>query len=326
MMTSVSAVFLVGMPRSGTKLLRDLLNRHPRIAIPEAETEFLPWLDLWVQEHGEPAHRKDFDHLWQTVRQQQFFAYRAESGRPLDPDAWYSACQGATSAALFEALVRADTGTIGKDVIWGDKSPSYVDDIHLIHRLYPDACVIHLVRDVRDYCSSIRRAWGKNVLRAAQAWHEGVDAARQQGAVLTDRYIELRYEDLLADPEGQLRRICSRIGIDFQPAMLQLERATENLGRTQGAAHVVRGNAGRFREELSESELRAIERIAGATLRAFGYERLFPQEPHLPLSGLQRRKYQLLDAVNLMRFEQSQRGWIGALLFHWRRYRAVHGR
>lgn len=321
---SCAPVFIVGLPRSGTKLLRDLLNQHPVVAIPEAETEFLPWLDAWVAAHGEPADPRRFQSLWTSLRVQQYFQYRAESGRPIDPLAWRMGCRGFDTAGLFEALVRVDTGTLGADVVWGDKSPSYVDDITLIGRLFPNARVLHIVRDVRDHCASMRLAWGKHVLRAAQSWVDGVHSASMDGAALGARYHEVRYEDLLADAGSTLRSICDFLGLDFRPEMLRLQRASENLGRARGVTRVERSNVGRYREVLSAREVRAIEAIAGPTLAKLGYLVSQPGIGPRRLSRLRLALYRAHDVLRLLQFERRQRGWAGAAMFHWRRYRAVH--
>ena len=62
--------------------------------------------------------------------------------------------------------------------IWGDKTPGYLSHIPLLKRLYPQAKFIHIIRDVRDYCLSIHKAWNKNILRAAQRWSDDIMMVR----------------------------------------------------------------------------------------------------------------------------------------------------
>src|SRR3712207_7075395 len=101
-------------------------------------------------------------------------------------------------AEVFEALVRHDVGAPrGSDLIWGDKSPMYTEHIGLLAELYPQARFIHIVRDARDCCLSAHNAWRKNMVRWAQRWAEGVTKARADGRRIPDRYLEIRYEDLL---------------------------------------------------------------------------------------------------------------------------------
>jgi hypothetical protein len=158
------------MPRSGTKLLRDLLNNHPAIGIPAAETEFLPdWAQRWP-EFGDLSDRATFQAFAERQAGSPYFVYlREEQGHQLNIDAWYAACLGFGTAAVFEALIRTDAASPrGGGRIWGDKSPGYVQHIALLNRLWPACRVIHIVRDVRDYALSIDQAWGKDRLRAAQ--------------------------------------------------------------------------------------------------------------------------------------------------------------
>jgi len=312
-------LFLVGMPRSGTKLLRELLNRHPRIGIPDAETEFLPWLCNELETLGDVSTSAGFERLVQRIRVLSFFTYRERAGRPIDAARWHAACRSFDAAGIFEALVRLDTQSpAGSDRIWGDKSPSYIDDLPLIQRLYPDVRVVHIVRDVRDHCLSMRDAWGKDMRRAAQRWVDGVTTARNDGRALGARYLEIRYEDLLADTEAVLRRICDCVSIDFDPRMLVLERPSENLGQARGEQRVVSDNQGKFRTRLAPAELAQIEAIAGETLTSFGYALALAPQALRRLSRWEMLQANVFDGVELVRRRRRELGLAQSLAFYWR--------
>lgn len=319
-------LFVVGMPRSGTKLLRDVLNGHSRIAIPVAETEFLPWLASRVAHCGDLSERANFDRLYADLVRKSFFTYRAKAGKLVSADRWFSACERADAAGIFEALIRVDMSVPrGSGCIWGDKSPSYIDDIPLINRLYPRARVLHMVRDVRDYCVSMREAWGKDVRRAAQRWADGVLRARHDGQALGTRYIELRYEDLLRDPEAALRRVCEFIGIAFEPKMLELTRPSENIGRARGACHVVRDNHGKFADRIAPALIAEVEALAGHAMSAFGYEAMFPPTPPRRLSRLQMLVAQMRDGLTLIKHRRGGGSVLSALMFHLRYFTTTRG-
>ncbi len=239
-------LFVVGMPRSGTKLLRDLLNQHPRVAIPRVETEFLPdWHRRWAS-FGDLSDRERFLSFYEEATTSPYFTYmREDEGGHANAQEWFDACRGYGTAQVFEALLRLDTGTLGRDeVIWGDKSPGYIRHLPLLEQLFSGARFIHIVRDVRDYVLSMQKAWGKHPLRATQRWVDGVSRAHATGGLLgSSRYLELRYEDLLSEPEAILRRVCDFLGVAFQPTMMELDRSTENLGDTRGATAIQRGNS-----------------------------------------------------------------------------------
>ena len=319
-------LFIVGMPRSGTKLLRALLNRHPLIGVPGVESEFLPWLVRHFARFGDLRERARFDAFYAEMLRHSYFRYRREHGNLVDAGRWYQACTEFTAAGVFEALMRVEVDAPrGGARIWGDKSPSYIDDIPLLKQLYPAAKVLHIVRDARDYCLSIHKAWGKDMLRAAQRWADGVHKARQAGAALGADYLELRYEELLARTEPELRRVCDFLGVAFEPGMLTLVRPSENLGDARGARQVLDGNRGKFRQAMAPKTIARIEELAGPVLLECGYELVMPPRPARRLSALEMRLAQLRDGVQLARTNRSGAGFWRTALFHLRYFVTTRG-
>ncbi len=76
-------LFIVGMPRSGTKLLRGLLSKHPRIRILAAETDFLPFIEEWVERHGNPATPQAFEQLAHDMKRRELFQLPTGGARPV---------------------------------------------------------------------------------------------------------------------------------------------------------------------------------------------------------------------------------------------------
>jgi Sulfotransferase family len=318
-------LFLVGMPRSGTKLLRDLLNRHPRIGIPDVETEFLPWLANRFMRFGDLSDLERFHSFYNEIVKQTHFRYRQERDSIVSANDWYAACRTFDAAGVFEALIRLEVGaSFDGDRIWGDKSPSYINDLPLLGMLYPTARFVHIVRDVRDYCLSIHKAWGKDMLRAAQRWADDIEAARRAGRTLRGRYAEVRYEDLLQAPVKELRRLCDFIGVSFVDSMTNLERPAENLGDAQGATDIVSQNYGKYLTQMSSQTLARIEAIAGKTLEALGYELSLPRQGPARLSATELRLAQLRDGWNLL-WEREGRRPLWALRTHLRYFRTTRG-
>jgi hypothetical protein len=316
-------LFVVGMPRSGTKLLRDLLNRHPDIRIPGIETEFLPYLVRNAVSFKDLSDEKNFKDFHKNITQLPYFLYCRDAGQLVSADTWHKACRKFDAAGIFEALIRLEVDALpGSNLIWGDKSPSYLTDLPLIKSVYPTARFIHIIRDARDYCLSIQQAWGKNMLRAAQRWADGVAAARGEGGALGADYIELHYEDLVTETETSLRRLADFVGVTFDPIMLFLDRPTENLGNTRGVVGVVADNHGKYLKAMSKDVLARVESIAGETLVACGYPLAFPDQKYARLAPWEMRAAQLSDAWNLVRYESQKRGLVGAFLFHFRHYLA----
>lgn len=314
-------VFLIGMPRSGTKLLRDLLNRHSRIAIPDVETEFLPWLVVHIGKFGDLSQPRNFAKFYDRVTKFSYFTLRKKGLRCPNAGQWHEACGSLDAAGVFEALIRIDVNAApGSDVIWGDKSPSYIRHIPLIASLYHDARVIHIVRDVRDYCLSIKKAWGKDTLRAAQRWADDIMSARRTLESSEIPYAEVRYEALLADPECVLRGLCDLLELPFENCMLRLERSSENIGDAKGQTRIMSNNTGKFRERMSRQMLARIEEIAGDALVDYGYVLEMPKSTTRRLGRLEMLLAQLGDGWNLVRDAQRKGDLWKAILFHFRHF------
>jgi hypothetical protein len=312
-------LFIVGMPRSGTKLLRDLMNRHPAVGIPHAETELLPrWAERWPS-YGDLSRPDAFRAFFAAHQGSAFFTYMAEErGVVVHPADWHAACVDFSLAGVFEALVR-QTAAVPAGGVWGDKSPGYITAIPLIRRIWPQARVLNIVRDCRDQVLSIQKAWDKDPLRAAQRWADDVGAALDAEAAADGAVLRLHYEDLLADPEATMRRALGHVGLPWDPACLTLDRPSENLGAAAGASRIVTSNTQKWRTQMDPALRARVESLAGRTLARAGYP--VEREGAERLSLAERRLAQLRDGVNLVRFDAAERGWLGAARFRWRLFR-----
>ncbi len=283
--------FVVGAPRSGTTLLRLMLDAHPELAIPP-ETGFLR---LMPELNGRgDALRESF--------------FQAVTTFPASAPAWsdFQIPAGDFHARLAEIrpfriaegvrlFYRLYAARFGKPR-WGDKTPLYAHHLRAIERLLPEARFIHLVRDGRDAAVSLRERWfspGRDIEVQAAFWRDHVTAAREEGRACR-HFLEVRFEDLVRDPEAALRRICGFAGLEFRPEMLRhSERAAGRLEehgtrhtadggvlvsheeRLRQQAHSGRppdpGKIGVWRRELTREEARRFEEIAGGLLAVYGY-------------------------------------------------------
>jgi hypothetical protein len=306
-------VFVVGMPRSGTKVLRDLLRGHPRIRIPPSETNLLPiWAANWHR-FGDLSDRTQFARFYRrAIRAPYFLLMEKHTSGPIPEEVWYRGCRGFGPGDVFEALLRHDVGAAPEsDVVWGDKSPMYTEHIDLLGRLYPQARFIHIVRDGRDCCLSAHNAWKQNMVRCAQKWARGVTKARSEGRRIPERYLEVRYEDLLANPEMELRRCCSFLDVEYDPSMVHLRFSTEFRGAAKEARAIVSTNVRKFEHLLDERTRRRIEETAGATLRAFGYDTDHGDRDR-PIARPLMAYYYLLDAANYVLAQSRRSGFARA--------------
>ena len=270
-------VVVLGVSRSGTTLLKEMLDSHSQLAVP-TESYFVPQLwdrhsrtfdaELFVEDVGRLARVREWGVTPEDVRRRL----------PANP----------TAADGIRAIYRSYADARGKPR-YGDKTPSYMQRLHLLERVFPDAQYVHLVRDGRDAGLSFREmrrkprlnlARPRGIASFASQWKLEVEGARELGRrVGPERYHELRYEDLVRDPEAELRRVASFLELDFEPGMLAYHASVDAsaLADHPLLAEPPRPDTRRWREQLSPADTQIFEAIAGDTLSSLGYERFYPE-------------------------------------------------
>jgi hypothetical protein len=269
-------VILLGVSRSGTTLLKQMLDRHPSLAIP-TESYFVT--QLWDR-HGE---RPDPD------------AFAADVGRLARVREW-----GVTPADVRERLgerpdfaaaigaVYAAYADIRGKPRFGDKTPAYMQRLDVLERAFPGALYVHLVRDGRDAGLSFvamrrrpRFSWARprGLGAFAAQWRREVAGARRFGRVrAAGRYLELRYEDLVATPESELRAVCAFLGLELDSAMLGYHRDGEARQLPDHVRLAESPSARRsWREEMAPRDAECFEAVAGKLLEELGYQRAHPR-------------------------------------------------
>lgn len=255
-----------------------MLNRHPAIHIP-GETWFLS--DLMDQlpasgalspEGVQSAERLIAGHWrWQEWGIEES-ALTAAIGALESPDL----------ASLIDAVYRLPMERAGK-TRWGDKTPGYATEVARLHRVFPDAKFLHLIRDGRDVVTSLRRTgWhGERSWTIAQYWADSVASARRDGGALPEgQYHEVMYEELVLDTEPVLRGACEFLEEAFHPEMLSFHEAAGEHIPGRAASHLSKAfrppresDVQRWRNEMAFRHLILVEAFAGKTLQDAGYDR-----------------------------------------------------
>lgn len=294
--------FILGFQRSGTTMLRLMLDAHPDISVPH-ETAFIPEVARLSRAQG-ALDREDAENLVDLIRQYPF----VRKGNLLT-DRGLAAAKQATSlpqlvAALFEGHAEGRGSRI-----WGDKSPNQTLEIAELARLFPKARFIHLVRDGRACMLSHKRVdWGtRSPMALAVAWATASLIAEEVGSALGSRFLSLRYEELIRQPQSELERVAEFLEVPFDPLMLDFHsRAATEVPSGSRRYHTSAmsppdpSKGDRWQSELSAAEISLFEEYGAIALDRLDYPIL---NPPLGLSGR-------LDKLRLMIKHRGTPAWL----------------
>lgn len=273
--------FFVGAGRSGTTLVRAIFNAHPDMAVPD-ESNFVSVLARMRARYEGSEGFAESLFLNDLFEQRRFRRWRlskedVQIAFDLQPPADFAEAV----RAVFALYARRN----GKRR-YGDKTPSYVLHVSLLADLFPESRFIHVIRDGRDVALSMLDVdFGpRSVGGAAQLWKAHVKAGRDAGDRLgPSRYQEIRYEDLLEDPEAAVASLCRFIDLPFDPDMLRYFERSETITSPSAWSrrHLVLPPTKGLRDwrgQMSRSDVALFDALAGDLLSELGYERT-PDEP-----------------------------------------------
>lgn len=269
--------FVVGVGRSGTTLIRLMLNSHPNLAIPY-ETHFLTNYINQMDQY-EPLNISDnIENLIKDMLNEELL--RQWDVVPSFSDVISRLPETVTLADVIDAIYSLYAETHNK-IRWGDKS-DYLDKMHEINQIFPDTQFIHIVRDGRDVANSVMKmSWGPNdIYEAAEWWSEYVRLGQYMGLMLPkDRYMEIRFEDLVLQPKETLSKVCDFLGEPYAVEMLDYYKNSTSLipdsrkSQHQNAdASPKSSRTYAWKNSMSKSDVALFESYARDQLSAFGYE------------------------------------------------------
>lgn len=287
--------FVLGAARSGTTMLRLMLNRHSRLAIP-FESQFLRQIlaemptDRPLEPH-EAARTADL-----VVGEKNFRTWHLA---PAQVRQELLRVAPAPLSVLVDALFRMEIAGSAKPR-WGDKTPHYYDCWRPLMGLFPGSKLIHIVRDGRDVSRSLEKVgWhGPTESDRARYWQQRVEmahaAARELGP---ERNLIIRYETLVLETRATLETVCDFLEESYEPAMVRFyEDARRHICDIDGDVHGKLDRApcsedvARWRREMPLAQQIQFEAVAGNGLRLMSYPCLFAVpgcavEPAVPLAG-----------------------------------------
>lgn len=238
-------IFLVGAERSGTTLMRLMLDSHPDVAFGE-EFEFAV---THIEADGTFPPIADFERAMATDR------IFGTSGFSIDPSLPYP--------ELIDGFLRKRQEGKGAKFVGATIHFGFVKAL----RIWPDAKFIHMIRDPRDVArSSVEMGWAGNVWFGLDKWIEADDGRRELGELVpADRILDVGFDDLMADHVAVLDRICDFVGLTYTEQMLAYAASTDYDIPDPTRARDWRG-------DMSSLDVRMVETRLGDRLVEAGFE------------------------------------------------------
>ena len=267
-------IFIVGTQRSGTTLLRLILNAHSQIAIPEEATFLIPLLKKKF------LHRKiEKDSLTALIRylslNAQFKLWNYDSRAFLSQ---LSQKNGISLRDLIDGLFSSYCDSRGKK-IWGDKTPSFFRKLDILSALFPDAKFIHIIRDGRDVFDSWRRmdpSKGNAAVTALDWRYKLFRIEKSFTGIPESNKIIIRYEDLIDGPYTTIKAVCRMIGINYEDRMLDFYKTSHEYIGTHHSELIFkpidRENKYKWKKNLSLREIVVFNLLSKHCLKKNGYE------------------------------------------------------
>ena len=296
----LTAVQMIGTQRSGSNLLRLMLNQLPQVSAPHPPhilERFMPLLPLY----GDLSMLYNFRRLVEDVCALIACNPVAWTDVELNVNEILALCKEHTlvdiTRVIYEEKARSKEANI-----WMCKSMSNIHYADVLENsLQP--LYIFLYRDGRDVACSFKKAvvGDKHIYCIARQWKEEQDKCiALQKRVNKERFIAVCYEDLIHHPENELLRICAFLGVPYRSDCLQYHHSREARNTASSGAmwqhvkeEVMADNCNKYRKELSADEIHLFERIAGSSLLKLGYTLDFPYSLQRTVSKQEKEAYTL---------------------------------
>lgn len=276
-MSLVSGIQIIGTQRSGSNLLRVILDQSPEIASPHPPhilVTFIPLLRFYedVSQSYETLVSDVVDYVnanpvvWEGIHLNKEDLVGQSKKRDLFE----------LNRLIYEAAALQKKATY-----WCCKSMANVHFADELEVAIPNLKYIYLYRDGRDVATSFKKAvvGEKHIYHIAKQWQHDQEACiRLSGQIPKDRFITLNYESLLEDPEESIKRVCNFLKINYREDMLGFYNSAESRNTAEAGAMwanlkkpIIKDNVGKFKSYLTETDIEIFETVAGSTLQKLGY-------------------------------------------------------
>lgn len=281
-------IFIVSSGRAGSTLLQSLLNASQQIYIPQ-ESDFI------ARAYPFFAHKTDFSKSDYIILISMFCSTSQDDGWKMSEELlldYLLKYKPQTFGEIFSRICEAFHRSKGtQDIMWGIKRPVLIASLDRIFSVYPDAKIIHICRDGRDVYLSYKaiheksntKFGPKGILSNSLYWSNGLRYVEEfQKTKFKSKIHEVKYENILSNPEDTVKNVCNFAGIEYSPAMIE-SFSKVNANRPVASDNLMNSihskiskkidskNSGKYINEMSRLQIFIYELVAVPYLRKYGY-------------------------------------------------------
>lgn len=275
-------LFIIGVGRSGTTLLQNMMNGHPHVAfIPEIN---YPRRFLFNKKLSK-LYKRDKDDFFQFIKNDKWF--KRLDKRILNEIDFETIDKSNFELEFYKQIFTQNCKLNNKSIA-GDKDPRSIELVRKINRIIPNIQWVHIVRDPRDVVlSKIKADWSKkgSLFRHIFVSYLQLMLAVKWKKLLKDKFTEIYYEDLITNPEQTLKYLCSEIGLEYNSKMLNYKESAkilvaqdEHSWKKEVFSPIIKDNYSKWEHELDTKTIILIENLVKPAFDNYYYNRNNPKE------------------------------------------------
>jgi hypothetical protein len=277
MIIGKSPVFILGVPRSGTTLLRLLLNAHSEIAIC-GEIHFFDQVKE-IEKKLPELNKENINTFFRYLNNTYSLQKLTRKEELFENVSKLMKSEQETSYEKFYLYLMQEYAKLDKKKIIGEKTPQNIRYVDEILKLFPDAKIIHIIRDPRAAIASMLKVdWtADDVIINTLKWKIDILFAESYDKT-NSNYKEIHYEELIKNTEPVLKELCEFIGVEYEKTILDFHKtAKQYIGNQPEKVNTFKplsaDSLERWKNELSPEQIYIIEKIAGSYIEKLGYEK-----------------------------------------------------
>jgi len=278
---------ILGRPRSGTTLLRTLLDAHPNVTIPVE-------CPLLMRMYGKYGRRKQWDTKVLNSFFNDLFKIVKFENWIIDKEKLKANLLKMTGHYTYMDICKVVFSNYisfypkNEVMVLGDKNPAYSKFAKRVSKMFPEARYIHITRDYRDHILSMLNVGLAQPLVSflAYQWKLSFKTITRLSKKKPESFYTLRYEDLVLNTEVKLREICNFLSIEYDPVVLNYAERQDEFNKIFDQETLDRyadslfkpikpDRIGLWKKALKEKDIKMADVVLGSCSEKAGYERKY---------------------------------------------------